>query len=92
MHRLDHRLAEQNPAAAQRAMAAIREGMRGVARQPGIGRPVADLPPAYREWRSAFAGGVVARYRWDGQTAVVLAVRHSREAGDGDDGLDAADS
>jgi plasmid stabilization system protein ParE len=38
------------------------------------------MEPEYREWLIEFGhSGYVALYRYDGQTAVILAVRHQRE-------------
>ena len=54
VQRLYRLLADKNPAAARRAVKAIRDGMRVPARQPGIGRPVQDLPTQYREWMVDF--------------------------------------
>ena len=49
---------------------------------PEIGRPVEDLPPEFREWVIEFGSGAyVALYHLDGNEAVILAVRHGREAG-----------
>ena len=77
-----HFFAEKNPDAARRAAKAIREGMNILADQPGVGRPVEDMDPEFREWLIPFGGsGYVSLYRFDGETAVVLAVRHQREAG-----------
>lgn len=82
VQRLYRFLAPKNPAAASRAVRAIREAMQLVAAQPGIGRPVDKMDPAYREWLIGFGeSGYVALYRLDGELAVVLAVRHQREAG-----------
>ena len=82
VQRLYRFLAPKNLEAAKRAVKAIREGVKVVERQPGIGRPVADMEPEYREWLIGFgASGYVAKYRVDGETAVVLAVRHQKEAG-----------
>lgn len=40
------------------------------------------MEPEYWEWLIDFGGsGYVALYHHDGQTAVVLAVRHQKEAG-----------
>ena len=65
-----------------RAVAAIRQGMKPIVNQPGIGRPVQGMSPEYREWLIDFGdSGYVVRYRYDGQTAVVVAVRHQKEAG-----------
>lgn len=82
VERLYHFLAEKNPDAARRAAKAIREGMKILADQPAVGRPVEDLDPEFREWFITFGdSGYVSLYRFDGETAVVLAVRHQREAG-----------
>jgi plasmid stabilization system protein ParE len=82
VERLYHFLAEKNPDAARRAAKAIREGMKILVDQPAVGRPVEDLDPDFREWFITFGdGGYVSLYRFDGETAVVLAVRHQCEAG-----------
>ena len=63
-------------------MKAIREGVKVVAQQPGMGRPVQDMEPQYREWLIDFGdSGYIALYRYDGQTAVIVAVRHQKEVG-----------
>ena len=75
-------LAEKNIDAAKRAAKAIREGVKVVAQQPGMGRPVQDMEPQYREWLIDFGdSGYIALYRYDGQTAVIVAVRHQKEVG-----------
>jgi plasmid stabilization system protein ParE len=82
VQRLHRFLVEKNPDAAKRAVKAIREGVKVLARQPGVGRPMQDMEPQYREWIIDFGdSGYVALYRYDGKTAVMLAVRHQREAG-----------
>src|SRR4051794_20646288 len=82
VQRLYRFLFDKNPDAARRAVRAIRDGMKVVEQQPGIGRPIVDMEPEYREWLIDFgAAGYVAKYRLDGDTAVVLAVRHQREGG-----------
>ena len=63
-------------------MRAIREGMKVIIKQPGIGRPVEDMEPEFREWLIDFGeSGYVVLYRYDGENAAVLAVRHQRELG-----------
>ncbi len=63
-------------------MQAIRQGVKVLARQPGIGRPAQDMEPEFREWLIDFGdSGYVVMYRFDGKTALVLALRHQREAG-----------
>ena len=80
VQRLYRFLAEKNADAAKRAARAIRDGLKVIGHQPEIGRPVPDMEPEYREWLIAFGdSGYVALYRYDGQTAVILAVRHQRE-------------
>ena len=82
VQRLHRFLAEKNISAASKAVKAIRDGMKVIAHQPGIGRPAQDMEPEYREWLIDFGnGGYAALYRYDGQQAVVLAVRHQREVG-----------
>lgn len=63
-------------------MQAIRQGVKVLARQPGIGRPAQDMEPEFREWLIDFGdSGYVVMYRFDGKTALLLALRHQREAG-----------
>ena len=82
VQRLYRHLAERNPGAAGRAVKAIRGGVQVIAQQPGIGRPVEHMEPELREWLISFGdSGYLALYRFDGSTAVMLAVRHQREAG-----------
>ncbi len=82
VQRLYRFLAEKNIDAAKRAAKSLREGVKVVAHQPGIGRPADDMEPEYREWMINFGdSGYVALYRYDGQTAVIVAVRHQREVG-----------
>lgn len=82
VQRLYRFLAAKNTDAARRAVSSIRKGIKVIELQPGIGRPIADMEPEYREWLIEFgASGYVAKYRLDGESAVVLAVRHQKEAG-----------
>lgn len=82
VQRLYRFLSDKNPAAASRAVGAIRQTMNLVAAQPGIGRSVDKMEPEFREWLIPFGdSGYVALYRFDGARAVVLAIRHQREAG-----------
>lgn len=81
--RLHRFLAQQDRAAAQRAVKAIRSGVNVLARQPRLGRPVDELDVQFREWLIEFGdSGYVVLYRLDDHGAVaILAVRHQREAG-----------
>ena len=82
VQRLYRFLTPKNPDAARRAAQAIRAGARMLAHQPSAGRPVEDLDPGYREWLIDFgSSGYVVLYHFDGETAVILAVRHQKEAG-----------
>ena len=68
--------------AASRAVRAIRENVKILAAHPEIGRPVDDMESEFRDWLIEFGdGGYVARYHYDGRDVVVLAVRHTKEAG-----------
>lgn len=82
LQRLREFLRPKNPAASQRAAEAIIKAMKVLGHQPQIGRPVADMPEPYREWLIDFGdSGYVARYRFDGETVTILAVRHQKEVG-----------
>jgi plasmid stabilization system protein ParE len=75
-------LIEKSEEAAARAVKAIYTGMRFVARHPHMGRPADGMPPEFREQVIPFAASAyVAMYHYDGRQAVVLRVRHGREAG-----------
>jgi plasmid stabilization system protein ParE len=82
VQRLYRFLETGNPDAAKRAAKAIREGVKVLAAQPGVGRPAEDMEPEYREWLIDFGdSGYIALYHYDGKTAVIVAVRHQKEAG-----------
>jgi len=82
VQRLHRFLADKNCDAARRAVKSIRDGIRIITDHPQVGRPVADMEPEFREWLIGFGdSGYVALYRYDGRTAVILAVRHQREVG-----------
>lgn len=82
VQRLYRFLAAKNSDAAKRAVMAIREGVKIIAVQPAVGRPAVDMEPEYREWLIDFGeSGYIALYRYDGQTAVIVAVRHQKEVG-----------
>ena len=82
--RLYRFLRPKNPRAATAAVRAIRAGMRAVGDEPGVGRPVEGMDPAFRDRIIPYGdSGYVARYRIEGDTAVILAVRHQKEAGFG---------
>jgi plasmid stabilization system protein ParE len=82
VERAYHFLAEKNIDAARRAVQAIREGVRILALQPEIGRPMDEMEPEYREWLIPFGdSGYVLLYHYDGETAVIVALRHQKEAG-----------
>jgi plasmid stabilization system protein ParE len=81
IQRLYRFLTEKNPDAARRAAGAIRDGMQTVADHPNVGRPVDDVDPEFQEWPISFgASGYVALYRLQQDVALVVAVRHQREA------------
>lgn len=82
IQRLREFLRPKNADAARRAGEAIMQSVRILEAQPRIGRPVDDLPDEYREWLIDFGdSGYVARYRIDGDTVTILAVRHQKEVG-----------
>lgn len=75
-------LAEKNLFAAKEAVKAIRQGVNILVQHPEVGRPVAEMEPEYREWPIPYgSSGYLALYRFDGQTALIVALRHQREVG-----------
>ncbi|MCK0743707.1 type II toxin-antitoxin system RelE/ParE family toxin [Chromohalobacter nigrandesensis] len=82
LERLRDFLRPKNPAAAERTAEAILQGVQALGEHPHIGRPIDDLPEAYRDWLIDFGdSGYIARYRVDADTVVVLAIRQQKEAG-----------
>ena len=82
VQRLYRFLADKNIDAAKRAIKTVRQGVKVLGHQPGIGRPVDDMPEEFREWLIDFGdSGYVARYRFNGETVIILAVRHQKEIG-----------
>ena len=82
VQRLYRFLAGKNADSATRAVKAIRSGVKILAQHPEIGRPAEDMEPEYREWLIDFGdSGYIALYRYDGETIIIVAVRHQREAG-----------
>ena len=83
VQRLYRFLAAKNIEAAKRAVTAMRQGVRVLGQQPGIGRPIDEMPDEFREWIIDFGdNGYVARYRLDSDVVTILAVRHQKEVGD----------
>jgi len=82
VQRLYRFLAPKNPDAAKRAVTAIRQGVKVLPLQPGVGRPVDGMDEEFRDWIIDFGdSGYVARYRLDAAQVIILAVWHQREAG-----------
>jgi plasmid stabilization system protein ParE len=82
VQRLYRFLAPKNQDAAKRAVATIRQGVKVLSLQPGVGRPVADMDDEFRDWIIDFGdSGYVARYRLEARYVIILAVRHQKEAG-----------
>jgi plasmid stabilization system protein ParE len=82
VQRLYRFLAHKNSEAANRAVQAIRQGVKVLEQQPGLGRPVEDMDDEFRDWIIDFGdSGYVARYRVDQQSITILAVRHQKEVG-----------
>jgi plasmid stabilization system protein ParE len=79
--RLHQFLDQKNPEAATRALRTIRDRLAMLSRFPRLG-PVDPERPDIRELFMPFGvAGYVARYGIVGETVVILAVRHAREAG-----------
>lgn len=82
VQRLYRFLAPKNIDAAKRAVKELRGSVKVFALQPGIGRPVEDMEPEYREWMINFGdSGYIVLYRYERDAATILAVRHQKEVG-----------
>jgi plasmid stabilization system protein ParE len=82
LERLHGFLLPKSRETAQRAIRTIRQGVKGLAKHPEIGRVVDEMPPEFREWVIDFGkGAYLVLYHYDGSAVVLLAVRHGREAG-----------
>lgn len=82
VQRLYRFLAPKDAEAARHAVKATRAGVKILAHQPRIGRPIEDMDPEFREWLIDFGNsGYVVLYRLDAETVSILAVRHQKEAG-----------
>lgn len=80
VQRLYRFLAVKNMDAAKRAIKAVRQGVKVLGHQPGIGRPIEDMPDEFRDWVIDFGeSGYVVRYRLDADAVTLLAVRHQKE-------------
>ncbi len=80
--RLYRFLAPKNLDAAVRAVGAIRQGVKLLEHQPGLGRPIEDMDDKFRDWFIDFGdSGYVVRYRVTADTITILGVRHQKEAG-----------
>lgn len=82
VQRLYRFLASQNSDAASKAIKAIRDGVKVLALQPAMGRPVDEMAPEFREWLIDFGhSGYVTLYRHEDDSVTLLAVRHQKESG-----------
>ena len=82
VQRLYRFLALKDVDAARRAVGAIRSGVKVLAHQPDLGRPMEDMDAEYREWLIDFGNsGYIALYRVENEAVAILAVRHQKEAG-----------
>ena len=68
--------------AEKRPVKAIRQGVKVLEKQSGVGRPVENMEDEFRDWIIDFGdSGYVVRYRVDQHYVTVLAVRHQKEVG-----------
>ncbi len=75
-------LANKNSLAAREAVKTIRSNVNILAQHPEIGRPSEEMDAEYRELPISFGGsGYIALYHFDGDTAIIVAVRHQLEVG-----------
>jgi len=81
LQRLREFILPHNQEAAQRAFRVIRASVVPLATHPRIGKPVEDLPDCHDLIIPFGPSGYVLRYRIQGDTIFVIAVKHGKEAG-----------
>ena len=81
LHRLKDFIQPYNKEAAQRAFRIIRNAVAPLEANPRIGKPVEDLSDFHDVVIPFGASGYVLRYRIQGDTIFIIAVKHCKEAG-----------
>lgn len=81
LQRLKDFIQPHNIEAAQRAARLIRNAVAPFASNPRMGKPVEELPDYHDIFVPFGASGYVIRYRIQGDTLFIIAVKHCREAG-----------
>jgi plasmid stabilization system protein ParE len=81
LQRLRDFILPYNKEAAQRAFRIIRTTVALLEANPLIGKPVEDLPDYHDIFVPFGASGYVLRYRIQGDTIYIIAVKHCKEAG-----------
>ncbi len=82
LERLRGLLRHKNPIASRKAATTIIQSVQILEQHPQIGRPVDDMGPEYRELIIGFGHyGYAALYRHDGETIIIVPIRHQLEAG-----------
>lgn len=81
LQRLRDFILPHNMEAAQRAVRLIRTAVTPIASNPRIGKPVEDLPDFHDLVIPFGASGYVIRYRIQGDTVFIVAVKHCKEVG-----------
>ncbi len=81
LQRLRDFILPYNVDAARRAVRTIQIAVSPLALNPRIGKPVEELPDYHDIFIPFGSSGYVLRYRIQGDTAYIVAVKHSREAG-----------
>jgi len=85
MSRLRDFLKGKNINASRKAVATILSSLRTLETFPNIGRPIEDMPVAYREIVMPFgSAGYIARYHYteeNREVVEVLSIRHGKEVG-----------
>jgi plasmid stabilization system protein ParE len=81
LQRLRDFIQPHNKDAAHRAFRLIKSAVTPVGSNPRMGKPVEDLPDFHDLIIPFGASGYVIRYRIQGDTVFIIAVKHCKEAG-----------
>ncbi len=81
LQRLRDFIIPHNPDAAQRAVMVIKSAVAAITANPRAGKPVEELPDYHDIIIPFGSSGYALRYRVQGETIFIVAVKHGKEAG-----------
>jgi plasmid stabilization system protein ParE len=87
LQRLREFIVPHNREAANRVVTVIKKSIKILSRYEYVGKPAEGMPGYYDMVIPFGISGYVLRYRVEGNTVFIIAVKHGKEAGFSDEGL-----